>query len=143
MLFTDSSPAWERSPHRSICTGAIFVGAAGGFDGGLLCTTHWAAYAELARVVAQAAAAASATAAIASSSSNTAGVVVAARFVDAGPNGRGTRVVSSGGISCGMDACLHVVRLRASEDEAVATAALLDYAWRKTEGVVVHSPLSS
>ncbi len=64
------------------------------------------------------------------------GTVVAARFVDAGLNAYKTRVISSGGISCGLDACLHVVKLRISEDEAVATAKLLDYAWRKTEGVV-------
>jgi len=65
------------------------------------------------------------------------GTVVAARFVDSGLNKEGVRIISSGGISCGMDASLYVVKLKFDETEAQTVAALLDYAWRKTEGFVV------
>jgi transcriptional regulator GlxA family with amidase domain len=62
--------------------------------------------------------------------------VLPARFVDSGINDSQVRIISSGGISCGIDASLHVVTLRAGEAEALDSAKLLDYAWRKTEGVV-------
>lgn len=75
------------------------------------------------------------------------GTVVASRFVDSGLNKEGVRIISSGGISCGMDASLYVVKLKFDENEAQTVAALLDYAWRKTEGFVVlpqtATPLSS
>jgi hypothetical protein len=62
------------------------------------------------------------------------GTILPSRFVDCGEDDR-LRVISSGGISCGIDASLHIVRLRYGEKEAFDTAMLLDYAWRKTEGV--------
>ena len=64
------------------------------------------------------------------------GTVLPARFIDAGLNAAKVRVISSGGVSCGMDAALHVVKIRSSEDEARQTAELIDYGWRKTEGVI-------
>lgn len=64
------------------------------------------------------------------------GTVIPARFVDSGVNGSGLHIISSGGISCGIDASLHVVRKLYGEDEAVSVAKVLDYAWRKTDGVV-------
>ena len=64
------------------------------------------------------------------------GRVIPARFVDPGVSDDGVHLISSGGISCGMDAALHVVKLLAGEQEAAATAQLLDYSYRKTEGVV-------
>lgn len=65
------------------------------------------------------------------------GKVLAARFVDAGVNGSGVRVVSAGGVSCGIDAGLHVVKVFAGEVAAREVAEGLDYAWRKTDGVVL------
>ncbi|KAK1753941.1 class I glutamine amidotransferase-like protein [Echria macrotheca] len=113
----------------SICTGAIFLGALGIFDT-KLCTTHWAAY-DLLKKYAQ-------TAAARTLPPQQAGTVVAARFVDSGVSpATGLRVISSGGISCGMDASLYVVKLRVGEAAAQTVAGLLDYAWRKTEGFVV------
>lgn len=47
------------------------------------------------------------------------------------------RIISSGGVSCGIDAALWVVNLRWGESEAKKVADTLDYAWRKTEGFVV------
>lgn len=65
------------------------------------------------------------------------GTVAASRFVDAGINKFGVRIISSGGVSCGIDACLWVVKLCYAEAEAKKVAETLDYAWRKTEGFVV------
>ncbi|EJT70988.1 hypothetical protein GGTG_12009 [Gaeumannomyces tritici R3-111a-1] len=117
----------------SVCTGALFLGKLGAFNG-MHCTTHWAYYKELARLNEESAAAA---AAAGGSPSEAAGKVLPARFVDAGVNGRGVRVVSSGGVSCGIDAALHVVRVFAGEAAAREAAEGLDYAWRKTDGVVL------
>jgi len=64
------------------------------------------------------------------------GIVLPARFVDAGDNECGVNIISSGGISCGIDASLYVVKKRYGTQEALETANLLDYAWRRTEGVV-------
>ena len=68
------------------------------------------------------------------SGSDKPGTVLRTRYVDAGLNNAGVRIISSGGISCGLDASLHVVSLRVDEDEARRVADLIDYGWRKTEG---------
>lgn len=111
---------------RSICTGALFLGSLGIFDG-TFCTTHWFAYDDLKERVKSAALA----------SGGQPGRVVKARFVDSGLNESGIRVISSGGISCGIDASLYLVKLLLGEEEAISTAEILDYAYRKTEGVVI------
>ncbi|KAL1855258.1 hypothetical protein Daus18300_011164 [Diaporthe australafricana] len=110
----------------SICTGALFLGTLGIFDG-KFCTTHWAAYDDLKERVKSAASL---------SSGGRPGRVIAARFVDSGLNKSKVRTISSGGISCGIDASLYLVKLLVGEDEAISTAELLDYAYRKTEGVI-------
>lgn len=112
--------------NSSICTGAIFLGTLGVFNE-RFCTTHWASYGILGDRVK--------TAAIRTGCQRP-GTVVASRFVDSGLNQNGVRIISSGGVSCGMDAALHVVKLRLGEATAKATADNLDYAWRKTEGLV-------
>jgi len=96
----------------------------GAFNG-LYCTTHWAAYPLLADTAKAGAV----------RTSGRPGTVIPARFVDAGVHGA-LHVISSGGVSCGIDASLHVIKLRYGEDIAAETAQLLDYAWRKTDGVV-------
>ncbi|KAK0644669.1 ThiJ/PfpI family protein [Cercophora newfieldiana] len=111
----------------SICTGAIFLGALGVFNN-LFCTTHWGSYDRLKTHVRVAAA---------QSAGSAPGTVVASRFVDAGVNANGLRIISSGGVSCGIDASLYIVKLFADEEVAKAVAQQLDYAWRKTEGFVV------
>ena len=115
------------SHRRSICTGAIFLGTLGVFND-RFCTTHWASYGVLVDHVKTAAA---------RTGCQRPGTVVATRFVDSGLNEKGVRIISSGGVSCGMDAALHVVKLRLGEATAKATADNLDYAWRKTEGLVL------
>lgn len=64
------------------------------------------------------------------------GKVLAARFVDSGTNDVGVRVISSRGVSSGIDGALHAVKLIAGEDVAKLAVDNMDYAWRKTEGVV-------
>lgn len=62
--------------------------------------------------------------------------VIKARFVDAGRNDKGVQIISSGGISCGIDAALHVVKSLVSVEESVEIAQVLDYLWHQTEGVI-------
>lgn len=91
----------------------------------LNCTTHWASYDRLkqANIAGQC-------------EGQQVGKVLAARFVDAGLNEAGVRIVSAGGVSSGIDGSLHVVKLYAGEEAAKTAAMNMDYAWRKTEGVV-------
>lgn len=118
--------------NRSVCTGAAFPANLGVFND-RYCTTHWAFYE---RVTADLECAAVRT-------NGKVGTVVPARFVDSGLNAAGVRVISSGGITCSLDASLHVVKVMVSEKEAIATATLLDYSWRKTEGVVFGERFST
>lgn len=113
------------SLHRSICTGAAFPANLGVFND-RYCTTHWGFYGQVTMDLESAAV----------RTKGKAGTVIPARFVDSGLNAAGVRVISSGGITCSLDASLHVVKVMVSENEAIATATLLDYSWRKTEGVV-------
>ena len=119
------------SLYRSVCTGAAFPANLGVFND-RYCTTHWAFYGQV-TVDLQCAAV---------RTKGKAGTVVPARFVDSGLNEAGVRIISSGGITCSLDASLHVVKLMVSEEESIATATLLDYSWRKTEGVVFGEKFS-
>ncbi|KAJ0117345.1 uncharacterized protein J7T55_003759 [Diaporthe amygdali] len=130
-LITAFSKLPPRSTHHprvllSICTGALFLGTLGIFNG-KFCTTHWFAYDDLKERVKSAA----------SASGGQPGRVIKARFVDSGLNDSKVRIISSGGISCGIDASLYLVKFLLGEKEAISTAEILDYAYRKTEGVVI------
>jgi transcriptional regulator GlxA family with amidase domain len=54
------------------------------------------------------------------------------RYVDAGTNENKVRVISSGGISCGLDATLYLVAQRLGKYAAVDVAAMMEYAWRES-----------
>ncbi|KAK3317129.1 ThiJ/PfpI family protein [Cercophora scortea] len=110
----------------SICTGAMFLGTLGIFND-RYCTTHWKALTDLQKSVNDAAA----------RTHGRPGTVVPARFVDSGNNTRGVRIISSGGVSAGLDASLYLVKSLYGEEEALDTAEMLDYVWRKTDGVVL------
>lgn len=125
----------------SVCTGALFLANLGVFSSNqgqppIYCTTHWLAYTSLLKYC---------NAAVASIPGQVPGVVLPARFVDNGPVATASqqdlpkvRIVSSGGVSCCLDGSLHVVKLIAGYDVAYATAKMIDYPWRQTEGVVFN-----
>ena len=111
----------------SICTGALLLGYAGVFDG-LSATTHFLALDQLKSVCAD----------YVKRNPGAKGTKVvpkvpsdAVRWVDAGLNDNNVRVISSGGISCGLDATLHLVAQRLGKGQAADIAAMMEYAWRE------------
>lgn len=96
----------------SICTGAFLLAKAGLLDGATI-TTHWEDIAEF-RAMFPAIA-----------------VRENERWVDAG------RVVTSAGISAGIDMSLHLVARLEGEELAVRTARQMDYDWTRP-GLLPH-----
>jgi len=95
----------------SICTGAELCGLAGAFRG-KTATTHWAALSTLQEICGDTT------------------TVVRKRWVDGGVDTSGLRVISSGGISCGIDACLYLVSQKLDTQTAVNIAQMMDYDWK-------------
>jgi transcriptional regulator GlxA family with amidase domain len=93
----------------SVCTGALLLGAAGLLRG-QAATTHAGAMDELRAL-------------------ECAEVLPQARVVDNG------RIITSAGISAGLDAALHVVQRLLGEAAAIETARYMQYEWRR-EGLV-------
>lgn len=89
----------------SVCTGAFVLGEAGLLDG-QEATTHWSALDSLRRDAPRAT------------------VVEGRRFVDGG------RVVTTAGVSAGIDGALHVVARLLGRDVADRTARYMEYDWR-------------
>ncbi|TVY25707.1 Isonitrile hydratase [Lachnellula hyalina] len=107
----------------SVCTGSLVLGEAGVLDG-KSATTHCEYYDELEEVCAR--------------WGRT--EVLKERFVvnsrsggDGG--GNGLRIITAGGVSCGMDASLWLIREVAGLESAQRVAEIVQYAWR--QGVVV------
>jgi transcriptional regulator GlxA family with amidase domain len=50
-------------------------------------------------------------------------------------DGKGLRIVTSGGVSCGMDSCLWLIEEVAGRESRERVAEIVQYAWR--EGVVL------
>ncbi len=102
--------AWIRraAPHSeviaSVCTGSLVLGAAGLLDG-LRATTHHSAF-DLLREAAP-----------------TVQVLEGVRFVDNGA------VITSAGISAGIDMALHIVARLLGEETARETAHYMEYDW--------------
>lgn len=92
----------------SICTGAFLLARAGLLDG-LRVTTHWEDADDLARQF------------------PALRVEPAHRWIDEG------RIVTSAGISAGLDMSLHLVERLTSRELAVATARQMDYEWRPSK----------
>jgi transcriptional regulator GlxA family with amidase domain len=103
--------AWIARQHAatrltaSVCTGAFLLAAAGLLDG-LDVTTHWEDAADLARAF------------------PAVRVREGARWIEH------ERIVTSAGISAGLDMSLRLVARLAGEQLAHATARQMDYAWR-------------
>jgi len=111
--------AWIRAQAKdaiitaSVCTGAFLLGKAGLLDG-LPATTHWEDQAEMAAIF------------------PTTAVRQDVPWVDCG------RVVTSGGISAGIDMSLHLIERLAGRQLAVATARQMEYSWN-THGTIDYA----
>jgi transcriptional regulator GlxA family with amidase domain len=99
----------------SVCTGAFLLGAAGLLDG-LRATTHWTTIDELRGKL------------------PTATVLDGVRVVDEG------EIVTSAGVSAGIDMALHIVRRLHGDDVARRTARDMEYDWRADSSAAVVSP---
>lgn len=89
----------------SVCTGAFVLAASGVLQGKARVTTHWEDVAELREKFPQL------------------DVVDDVRWVDGGS------IVTSAGISAGIDMSLHLVERLAGRDLALRTARQMDFAW--------------
>ncbi|HXU04643.1 MAG TPA: DJ-1/PfpI family protein [Polyangia bacterium] len=90
----------------SVCTGAFLLARAGLLDGRRV-TTHWEDIADLRRMF------------------PALKVEEGPRWIDEGP------IVTSAGISAGIDMSLHLVGRLAGEELALRTARQMDYDWRR------------
>lgn len=110
-MHNDVLLAWIRRQSESakvvlsVCTGSLLLARAGLLDG-LDATTHHVAFDELA------------------AASPTTRVHRGRRMVDNG------KIVTSAGISAGIDAALHVVGRLLGRDAATETAAYMEYDWK-------------
>ena len=102
----------------SVCTGALLVAATGAF-GGLMATTHHMFYDHLTEI---------------DQSIDLVNCVDSdgtRRYVDGGLKKDGLRVVSAGGVSCGMDAALFVGELKVGREAAEFVAKMAEYKWKR------------
>ena len=91
----------------SVCTGAILLAKASLLDG-KQATTHWEDIPEMRAMFPQVE------------------VLTETRWVDTG------KIVSSAGISAGIDMCLHIVERLISESIAVSTARQMEFDWQNS-----------
>lgn len=103
----------------SICTGALFLGATGVLAG-LKATTHHMFLDNL------------------RDSDKSIEVVSSItsdgkpnRYVDGGTNRQGKRVLTAGGVSCGLDAALYLAELKAGRESAEFVARLTELDWKR------------
>jgi transcriptional regulator GlxA family with amidase domain len=92
----------------SVCTGSLILARAGQLDG-LRATTHHLALTELEAVAPDTT------------------IDPAKRFIDNG------KVVTSAGISAGIDMSLHIVAKLLGHEQAVETAKYMEYDWKDTD----------
>jgi transcriptional regulator GlxA family with amidase domain len=110
-LASSATLAWIETQARgaritaSVCTGAFLLAASGVLQGNARVTTHWEDTAELAEKFPELE------------------VVQDVRWVDNG------RIITSAGISAGIDMSLHLVERLAGRDLALRTARQMDFAW--------------
>jgi transcriptional regulator GlxA family with amidase domain len=114
----------------SICTGAHFLGAVGAFSG-RTATTHWRALEKLKQVCST----------YAERQGGEDAEIVRKRWVNGGKNTKGVRIVSSGGISCGIDCTLWFLSEKVGMKEAVTVATIMDYDWKYAKIAVTEGAL--
>ena len=117
-----NGPVGRQRTLISICTGAEICGLLGAFAG-RVATTHWAAIKTLEGICGK--------------STN----VIRKRWVDGGVDAEtGLHVISSGGISCGIDACLYFVGQKLGTQTAIDIAQMMDYDWKAPHLSLQPSP---
>ena len=114
----------------SICTGAHFLGAVGAFSG-KTATTSWRALDKLKQVCSN----------YAENQGGGDTEIVRKRWVNGGTNAKGVRIVSSGGISCGIDCTLWFLSEKVGMKEAMTVATIMDYDWKYAEIAVTEGAL--
>jgi transcriptional regulator GlxA family with amidase domain len=104
----------------SVCTGAFLLGAAGVIAGKTV-TTHHRGLDTLREICARS-----------NDAEAAATTVVYKRYIDAGLlKGDNVRLITSGGISSGLDATCHIVRELASAEMASFVVRVMEYDWRE------------
>ncbi|OJJ50289.1 hypothetical protein ASPZODRAFT_139600 [Penicilliopsis zonata CBS 506.65] len=107
------------SPARtifSVCTGALFLAAAGALAD-MTATTHHTCF-DMLREMGEDPACGKIN-------------VVKARYVDGGRCKTGVRVLTAGGVSSGLDAACYLVSTEVSQEAADRIAAVVEYDWRR------------
>ncbi|KAI9785446.1 MAG: hypothetical protein M1835_003326 [Candelina submexicana] len=118
-----SQPAKEGRSEKiilSICTGALFLGAVGALKGLKAATSHAMAIPTLREMCAGS-----------GNGEDRVEIVDNTRFVDGGLNSKGVRVITAGGITCGLDAALFLGQLKTSENMADFVAQMSEYERRR------------
>ncbi|GIZ36547.1 hypothetical protein CKM354_000001800 [Cercospora kikuchii] len=123
-----SPNGWNnKKPLLTICGGALFAGSIG-LLGGKTCTMHYLDNKALQEICVKAGEKAN---------------VVRKRVVDSGETKSGMRILTSGGVTCGIDASLWLVSQMVDLDTARGIARIIDYKWeldsewQVTEGMIV------
>ncbi|CAI7608861.1 unnamed protein product [Penicillium bialowiezense] len=100
----------------SVCTGAFFLGAAGVLAG-IQATTHHRELETLREICAHS-----------NPENEHATTVVQRRYVNGGfPSNKSIRVITAGGVSCGLDATFYIISDLASRDIASFVARVMDH----------------
>lgn len=97
----------------SVCSGSFFLGAAG-ILGGRTATTHWSGLDTLDEICTKAGEKAN---------------IVQKRWIDAGRTQGGARIVTAGGVSCGLDGALWIASEQRGLEVATRVAKGMDYDW--------------
>ena len=105
----------------SICTGALMLAAAGILRG-LKATTHHMALDDMRKIDGSI------------DVVDTTGERAVGRYVDSGRNRQGTRIVTAGGVTCGLDASLFVVELKAGRESSEFCATMAEHEWKRYSG---------
>jgi len=116
----NSAPSRQERVVLSICTGSVLVAATGALTG-LRATSHHTALDMLRDV--------DPSIEVIDSEVK----IGRKRYVDGGVNraGRGPKMISAGGVSCGLDASLYVAELKAGPEAAQSVADLIEYVWKR------------
>lgn len=104
----------------TICTGALLVAASGALKG-MRATTHHMAVEAMRGIDGSV-----------DVVSHVGGGGVG-RYVDCEKNEQGVRVVTAGGVTCGMDAALFVAELTVGREMAAFLALVLEHDWKRVE----------